>query len=64
MAHPVFVKLDEREFANLVKGRVVEVDGRCGPDIVPVRVILADIGFARMLSWIDRAINDQDRHSG
>lgn len=64
IGHPVFVRLDDAEFRQLVRGEVVEIEGRCGPEIVPVRVILADIGFDRMLRHLDRAINDADRTGG
>lgn len=38
------VRLDEEDFIKLISGGVVEQDG--------VKIILADIGYARMMSLI------------
>jgi len=49
------IRLDETEFRKLVKGEIVEIEG--------ARIILADIGFARMYNAINSAwdeANDRD----
>jgi len=43
-----YVRLDEKEFEQLVSGKVVEMDR--------VKIILADIGFSQMKAIINKAI--------
>ena len=46
---PVHIVLDETDFRCLVAGGEVEVDPLPG---MPIRILLADIGFARMLAAV------------
>lgn len=64
MDGPIQAALSERDFDGLIRGQVVTVDGRQGEQHVPVRLILSDIGFTRMLRLLDLAIEDQDRRAG
>ena len=47
------VRLDEQEFRDLVRGAVVKTRSSQGEE---VELILADIGFARMLDLVKGAI--------
>lgn len=58
------LRLDDREFSDLVRGRVVRCWGqRPGVDeAVEVEIVLADIGFLRMLQLIDAAMRPAEPH--
>lgn len=47
------IVLDEREFRDLVRGKVAKTRSSQGED---VELILADIGFARMLDIVRAAV--------
>lgn len=53
---PIYVKLDEAAFTALVRGKEARV---IAPDGSDVRLILADIGWGRMMAAIDAAICEQ-----
>lgn len=51
---PIKVRLEEKDFAQLVRGKVVILNGPAGT----VELILADIGWDRMYFHIERAMRD------
>jgi hypothetical protein len=55
MGNPIYVKLDEEAFRALVQGREARVSSQSGAE---VRLILADIGWGRMLAAITDAENE------
>jgi hypothetical protein len=50
---PPHIALDEAAFSELVAGKTIELEDRLSHE--KVRLILSDIGFARMYRAIDRA---------
>jgi hypothetical protein len=49
------IVLDEFDFPELVKGKVVEVASKDGV----VSIILADIGYMKMIDAIKESVNEQ-----
>ena len=56
----IYVRLDEDEFRDLVRGKVVDAKA-AGLTDARVQVILADIGFALMLDIIKGAEAEAER---
>lgn len=63
----VRARLDYTDFANLVRGRIVSLQGvlhgRYGAtnERVPVELILSDIGYAQMMIAIREALAETER---
>ena len=58
----LYAKLEDRDFRKLVRGETITVGDTA--KVAVIHLILADIGFPRMLAYIDEAINDRDRRGG
>lgn len=54
------IRLDEKMFTELVKGDQVTIDSPS----VKVDMILADIGYARMLDILENALDDLSKAGG
>lgn len=52
----VYAKIQYEHFAALVQGKSVEIAGRYPQGTVTVSLILADIGFSKMLVTIGAAM--------
>ena len=52
----VYAKIEHEDFAALVQGKAVEIEGRYPQGTVTVKLILADIGFSKMLVTIGDAM--------
>lgn len=56
----VKVRLDEKAFTALVKGEIVKAKN----DFTEVQVILADIGYEKMLDILENALDDLSKTDG
>jgi len=52
----IYVRLEEADFANLVAGRAVEISPKDGGPTI--KIILADIGWGRMVDCIRKAMTE------
>lgn len=52
----VYAKIEREDFAALVRGKSVEIEGRYPQGTVTVKLVLADIGFSKMLATIGDAM--------
>lgn len=52
----VYAKIEYEDFAALVRGKTVEIAGQYPQGTVTVKLILADIGFSKMLATIGDAM--------
>jgi hypothetical protein len=56
--HPQRVRLEEKDFAELVQGKTIQLKAHTGN--VVAEVALADIGFDRMYFHIELAMRDSE----
>ena len=60
MEKKINIRLDEQMFTELVQGKMVVVEG----DLVKVQIILADIGYTKMLDILENALDDLAKTGG